>query len=136
MHNQADSTSCMSLLVYEMKTCLIMIIIIKTSSTGPSRKKKIVSKLLSQPHKHLRHRKLNNTTDGATDWLQFVKHACTEVPFIIWFMWAGVTLLVLSCWHWQCYGNSKLGGEVIWVPENVTFQESSCRVEIWMNGRN
>ena len=31
--------------------------IIKTSSTGPSGKIKVVYKLLSQPHKHLRHGK-------------------------------------------------------------------------------
>ena len=37
---------------------IIIIIIIKTSITGPSWKNKIVYKLLSQPHKHLRHRKL------------------------------------------------------------------------------
>ena len=37
-----------------------IIIIIKTSSTGPSGKNKIVYKSLSQSHKHLRHGKLIN----------------------------------------------------------------------------
>ena len=35
-----------------------LIIIIKTSSRGPSGKNKIVYKFHSQPHKHLRHEKL------------------------------------------------------------------------------
>ena len=43
---------------------IIIIIIIKTSSTGPSGKNKIVYKLLSQPHKHLRHRKLKRHYSG------------------------------------------------------------------------
>ena len=34
---------------------IIIIIIIKTSSTGPSGENKVVYKLLSLPHKHLRH---------------------------------------------------------------------------------
>ena len=36
-------------------------IIIKTSSTVPSEKNKVVYKLLSQPHRHLRHGKLKKT---------------------------------------------------------------------------
>ena len=39
----------------------IIIIIIKTSSTGPSEINKVVYKLLSQPHKHLRQGKLKKT---------------------------------------------------------------------------
>ena len=39
-----------------------VIIIIKTSSTGPSWKNKIVYKLLTQPHKHLRHGKTEKQT--------------------------------------------------------------------------
>ena len=39
---------------------IISIIIIKTSSTGPSKKKKIVYKFPTQPHKHLHHGKLKN----------------------------------------------------------------------------
>ena len=42
----------------------IIIIIIKTSRTGPSVKNKIVYKF-SQPHKHLRHGNLKNTTQGS-----------------------------------------------------------------------
>ena len=34
---------------------IIIIIIIKTSRTGPSWENKIVYKLLTKPHKHLRH---------------------------------------------------------------------------------
>ena len=49
---------------------IIVIIIIKTSSTGQSEKNKIVYKLLTQPHKHLHHRKLKNKLGEATnDWL-------------------------------------------------------------------
>ena len=40
--------------------------IIKTSSTGPSRKNKVVYKLLPQPHKHLRQGKLKNKLREAT----------------------------------------------------------------------
>ena len=40
---------------------IIIIIIIKTSSAGPSLKNKDVYKLLSQPHKHLRHVILKKT---------------------------------------------------------------------------
>ena len=40
---------------------IIIIINIKTSSTGPSWKNKVVYKLLSQPHKHLCHGKLKKT---------------------------------------------------------------------------
>ena len=40
------------------------IIIIKTSSTGPSEKNKVVNKLLSQPHKNLRHGKLKKAQLG------------------------------------------------------------------------
>ena len=39
------------------------IIIIQTSSACPSGKKKIVNKLLSQPHKHLRHGKLKKNQE-------------------------------------------------------------------------
>ena len=49
----------------------IIIIIIKTSSTGPSGKDKIVYKLLTQPHKQLHHAKLKNKLREATneiDW--------------------------------------------------------------------
>ena len=45
---------------------IIVIIIIKTSSKGPSGKNTIVYKLLSQPHKHLSHGKLKkSTTQGS-----------------------------------------------------------------------
>ena len=49
-----------------MYYCIIILlyywfIIIKTSSTGQSGKNKVVYKLLSQPHKHLRHGKLKKT---------------------------------------------------------------------------
>ena len=37
------------------------IIIVKTSSTSPSGRKKVVYKLLLQPHKHMRHGKLKKT---------------------------------------------------------------------------
>ena len=40
---------------------IIVIIITKTISTGPSKKKYVVYKLLSQPHKHLRHEKTKKT---------------------------------------------------------------------------
>ena len=40
---------------------LVIIIIIKTSSTGHSGENKVVYKLLSQPHKHLRHGKQKKT---------------------------------------------------------------------------
>ena len=40
---------------------IIIIIIMKTVSRGPSGKNKIVYKLLSQPHKNLRHGKLKKT---------------------------------------------------------------------------
>ena len=40
-----------------LKVYIIIIIIIKTSSTSPSGKNKVVYKLLSQRHKHLRHGK-------------------------------------------------------------------------------
>ena len=44
-----------------------VVIIIKTGSTGPSGKNKIVYKLLSQLHKHLRHRKPKNKLREATN---------------------------------------------------------------------
>ena len=40
---------------------IVIIIIIETSSTDPSWKNKVDYKLLSQPHKHLRHGKLTKT---------------------------------------------------------------------------
>ena len=40
---------------------LKIISIIKTSSTGPSGKNRVVYKLISQPHKHLRHGKMKKT---------------------------------------------------------------------------
>ena len=40
---------------------IIIIIIIKTSSTGQGGKTKLLYKLLSQPHKHLRHEKQKKT---------------------------------------------------------------------------
>ena len=49
---------------------IIMIIIINiniTSSTGQSKKHKIIYKLLTQPHKHLRHLKLKNKLREATN---------------------------------------------------------------------
>ena len=45
---------------------IIIIIIIKTSSTGPIGKNKIVYKLLTQPHKRLRHERLKNELREAT----------------------------------------------------------------------
>ena len=45
---------------YQLKMKII-IIIITTSRTGPSGKNNVVSKLLSQPHKLLRHGKLKKT---------------------------------------------------------------------------
>ena len=45
------------------------IIIIKASCTGSSEKNKIVYKFLSQPHKHLRHRKLKNQIQGSNQQL-------------------------------------------------------------------
>ena len=52
------------------KSRIIIIVIIKTSRTGRGGKTKIVYKLLSQPHKHLRHGKLKNKLREATnDWL-------------------------------------------------------------------
>ena len=48
----------------------ISIIIIKTSSSDPSGKNKIVYKLLMQPHKHLLHGNTENKLMEATnDWL-------------------------------------------------------------------
>ena len=44
-----------------------LIIIIKTSSTGPPGKNKIVYKLLTQPHKQLQHGKLKNKRREATN---------------------------------------------------------------------
>ena len=46
----------------------IIIIIIKTSSTGPNGKNKIVYKFLSQLHKHLRLGKLENKLIEATNY--------------------------------------------------------------------
>ena len=50
---------------------IIIIIIIKTSSTGPSRKNHVVYKLLSQPQKHLRNGKLKKTQlkEATNGWL-------------------------------------------------------------------
>ena len=45
---------------------IIIIIIIKTSSTDPSGKNKIVYKLLTQPHKHLRHGKTEKQTQESS----------------------------------------------------------------------
>ena len=57
---------------------LIIIIIIKTSSTGPSRKNKIVYKLLTQPHKHLRHGKTEKQAKGSNQRLTapFITFRC------------------------------------------------------------
>ena len=50
---------------------IIITIIIKTSSTSPSGKNKIVYKLFSQPHNYLRHGKLKNKLREATNnWLR------------------------------------------------------------------
>ena len=54
---------------------IIIIVIIKTSSTGTRGKNKIAYKLLSQPHKHLRHGKLKNKdTEATNDWLLALAH--------------------------------------------------------------
>ena len=61
---------------------IIFIIIIKTSSTGSSGENKVVYKFLSQPHKHLRHRKLKKPTVECTlDPIQCsgVKHSAGKV---------------------------------------------------------
>ena len=56
--------------IWHWFTIIIIIFIIKTSSTGQSGKNKIVYKLLSQPNKNLRHGKLRNKLTKATnDWL-------------------------------------------------------------------
>ena len=47
----------------------IINIIIKTGSTGPSGKNKIVHKLLMQPHKDLHHRKTEKQTQESNQWL-------------------------------------------------------------------
>ena len=49
------------------RVVIIIIIIIKTSSTGPIGKNKIVHKLLTQPHKHLRHGKTKKQLREATN---------------------------------------------------------------------
>ena len=47
-----------------------IIIIIKTSNTGPSGKNKIVYEFLMLPNKHLRHGKLKNKhREAINDWL-------------------------------------------------------------------
>ena len=46
---------------------IIIIIIIKTSSTGPSGKNKIAYKYLLKHHKHLRHEKLKKKLREATN---------------------------------------------------------------------
>ena len=51
------------LLTY-MKSYIIIIIIIKVCSTGPSVKNKIVDKLLTPPHKHMRHGNPEKETKG------------------------------------------------------------------------
>ena len=57
--------------VLRISKIMFIIIINKTSSTGPSGKEKVVYKLLSQPHKNLRHGKLKKpqlweVTNGLT----------------------------------------------------------------------
>ena len=51
----------MKIICFEYELGPTIIVIIKTSSTGPSGKSKVAYKLLSQPHKHLRHGKLKKT---------------------------------------------------------------------------
>ena len=53
---------------------IISFIIIQTSSTSPNLKNKIIYKLLSQPHKHLRHRKLNKILimEATNGWLHLM----------------------------------------------------------------
>ena len=55
---------------------IIIIIIIISRSTGPSGKNKVVYKLLSQPHKHLRYGKLNKTKlmEATYGWLRLWTH--------------------------------------------------------------
>ena len=62
--NSTNFRNCKKLKLHYFNFISIFIIIIKTSSTGPSGKNKVVYKLLSQPHKHLRHGKLNKTQLG------------------------------------------------------------------------
>ena len=60
-----------------------LIIIIKTSSIGQNDKNKVVLKLLSQPHKHLRHENLlkkhNSTKQPTVDCTLGVQCTCTAV---------------------------------------------------------
>ena len=49
----------------DMQKDSLVVIIIKTIGTGTSGKIYIVYKLLSQPHKHVRHGKLKNTTQAS-----------------------------------------------------------------------
>ena len=42
-----------------------LLLLLKPTATGQSGENKIAYKLLSQPHKHLCHRKLKNTTQGS-----------------------------------------------------------------------
>ena len=55
---------------YHGDELIIITIIIKTSSTGPSLRNKVIYKFLSQQHKHLRHEKNEeNTTQGSNQQL-------------------------------------------------------------------
>ena len=55
---------------------IIIVIISKTCKTGPSRKNKVVYKLLSQPHKQPRHAKLKKTRlrEATNGWLHSRSH--------------------------------------------------------------
>ena len=58
--------------VWQLTCLIILFIIIKSSSSGPRGKNKIVYKLISLPHKHLHHGKQENTTRGkqlSNNWL-------------------------------------------------------------------
>ena len=64
-----DKNKALDLVYLDFQKTFIIIIIVKTSCTGPSGNNKIVYKLLSQSHKHLRHGKLKNTTQGSNQGL-------------------------------------------------------------------
>ena len=91
------------------------VIIIKTSSTDPSGKNKVVYKLLSQPHKHLRHRKREHnsgkqqTVDGTIELIKHssVKHSVGKVIARTGHSVGKVNARTAQCWRSQSPINAR-----------------------------
>ena len=119
------------------KIKIFITIIIKSSSTGQSRKNYIDYKLLSQPHKNLRHRKLKNKLMEATnDWLlpqiQLTFQHQTQCRGHSSHDWAGRKHL--TNWDVRCLDTSNSNGwaaAAAWVSQTLTEADGSSLNKQW-----